>query len=207
MATTNGGLAVVRFLGDSRVRGSSQWLAACALAITCAVVLAQDSATQLTPERRARLQWEAGYVLHQLGEYERAVEAYRASIADRPTAEAHTFLGWSLSYLGRIDEAIAQCKIAIKLDPDFGNPYNDIGVYLLDQGQPEEALPWLEKAIASKRYCCYQFPHANLGRILLMQGKVEEAKRSFERALEHDPQYLPALLGLELIRRGGLQGL
>jgi Tfp pilus assembly protein PilF len=112
-----------------------------------------------------------------------------------------------LSYLGRVEEAIAHCKIAIKLDPDFGNPYNDIGVYLLNQGHLEEAVPWLGKAIASKRYCCYQFPHANLGRILLIQGRVEAAKRSFERALEYDPQYLPALVGLEFIRRGGLQGL
>jgi Tfp pilus assembly protein PilF len=169
--------------------------------------LAQGTLPELTPERRARLQWEAGYVLHQLGEYERAVDAYRASIADRPTAEAHTFLGWSLSYLGRIDEAIDECKIAIQIDPDFGNPYNDIGVYLLDRGRLDEAKPWLEKAIASKRYCCYQFPHANLGRILLVQGRVAEAKRSFERALVHDPHYVPALLGLELIRRGGYQGL
>jgi len=198
---------VARIFATDRARGEQQWLAACLLAAICAVVLAQDSITELTPERRARLQWEAGYVLHQLGEYERAIEAYRASIADRPTAEAHTFLGWSLSYLGRIEEAIAHCKIAIKLDPDFGNPYNDIGVYLLNTGKLEEAVPWLEKAIASKRYCCYQFPHANLGRILLIQGKVEQAKRSFERALEFDPQYLPALLGLEFIRRGGLRGL
>jgi Tfp pilus assembly protein PilF len=179
---------VVRFLGDNRARGGCQWLAACVLAIACGIVLAQDSTTELTPERRARLQWEAGYVLHQLGEYERAIEAYRASIADRPTAEAHTFLGWSLSYLGRIEEAITHCKIAIKLDPDFGNPYNDIGVYLLNTGKLEQAVPWLEKAIGSKRYCCYQFPHANLGRILLIQGRVEDAKRSFERALEYDPQ-------------------
>jgi Tfp pilus assembly protein PilF len=198
---------MIRFPGNIGVRGCSQWLAACALAIAGATVLAQGNLPELTPERRARLQREAGYVLHQLGEYERAIEAYRASIADRPTAEAHTFLGWSLSHLGRIDEAIAQCKFAIQLDPDFGNPYNDIGVYLLDRGRPDEAIPWLEKAIASKRYCCYQFPHANLGRILLVQGKVEEAKRAFERALEYDPHYLPALLGLELIRRGSLQGL
>ncbi|MGH8621963.1 MAG: tetratricopeptide repeat protein [Burkholderiales bacterium] len=196
---------MVRFPAGFGARGGIRWLAACALTMGCA--LAQDRASELTPERRARLQWEAGYVLHQLGEYERAVEAYRASIADRPTAEAHTFLGWSLSYLGRIDEAISHCKIAIKLDPDFGNPYNDIGVYLLDRGQLQEAIPWLEKAIGSKRYCCYQFPHANLGRILLMQGRVADARRSFERALEYDPYYMPALLGLELIRRGGLQGL
>ena len=199
--------AVVPFPGNSVARAASRWLAACVLTAAYATAPAQQGPRELTPELRARLQWEAGYVLHQLGEYERAIEAYRASIADRPTAEAHTFLGWSLSYLGRIDEAIAQCKIAIKIDPDFGNPYNDIGVYLLDRGELKEAVPWLEKAIASKRYCCYQFPHANLGRVLLMQGRVEEAKRSFERALEYDPHYVPALLGLELIRRGGLRGL
>ncbi|MGH6692462.1 MAG: tetratricopeptide repeat protein [Gammaproteobacteria bacterium] len=199
--------AVIRFPGIPGARGWSQWLAACALAVAGAGALAQGSFPELTPERRARLQWEAGYVLHQLGEYERAIEAYRASIADLPSAEAHTFLGWSLSYLGRIDEAIAQCKIAIEIDPDFGNPYNDIGVYLLDRGRLDEAVPWLEKAIASKRYCCYQFPHANLGRVLLVQGRIEEARRSFERALEYDPHYAPALLGLELIRRGGLQNL
>jgi Tfp pilus assembly protein PilF len=51
------------------------------------------------------------------------------------------------------------------------------------------------------------FPHANLGRLQLMHGRVAQAKRSFERALEYDPHYLPALLGLELIQRGGLQGL
>jgi Tfp pilus assembly protein PilF len=198
---------MVAFPGYASARGSGRWLAAGVLCMACAMAPAQDRAKELTPELRARLQWEAGYVLHQLGEYERAVEAYRASIADRPTAEAHTFLGWSLSYLGRIDEAIVQCKIAIQLDPDFGNPYNDIGVYLLERGQMAEAIPWLEKAIASKRYCCYQFPHANLGRILLMQGRVEDARRAFQRALEYDPHYLPALLGLELIRRGGLQGL
>jgi len=198
---------VARIFATDRARGEHRCLTACLLAAVCAVVLAQDSTTELTPERRARLQWEAGYVLHQLGEYDRAVEAYRASIADHPTAEAHTFLGWSLSYLGKVEEAIVHCKIAIKLDPDFGNPYNDIGVYFLHMGRADEAVPWLEKAIAARRYCCYQFPHANLGRILLAQGKVEEAKRSFERALEYDPQYLPALLGLEFIRRGGLRGL
>jgi hypothetical protein len=43
--------------------------------------------------------------------------------------------------------------------------------------------------------------------VLLGQGKVEEAKRSFERALEHDAEYLPALMGLEYIRQSGSRGL
>jgi Tfp pilus assembly protein PilF len=177
----------------------------CALAFACAAA-AQPEPQALSAEERARIAWQAGYVLHQLGDYPRAIQAYRASIAIRPSAEAHTFLGWALGHLGRIEEAIAECETAIRLDPEFGNPYNDIGVYLIELGRPEEAIPWLEKAIAAKRYCCYQFPHFNLGRVLLMQGKMLEARRAFERALEHDPDYLPARMALEYLRRRGLQG-
>jgi Tfp pilus assembly protein PilF len=158
-------------------------------------------------ELKALLLWQRGYELHVRGEYERAIEQFRQSIASHPTAEAHTYLGWSLSHLGRLDEAIAQCRQAIRLDPDFGNPYNDIGVYLIAQGKPAEAVPWLQKATSAKRYCCYQFPHFNLGRVWLEQGRIGEAARAFERALEYDPNYLPALQGLEVIRRSGLKPL
>ncbi len=200
------------FFGMGHARRRRQWLSSVLLAVVCAACLAQtrEQGPELTPEQRARVQWEAGYLLHTLGNYERAIDSFRASIAAHPTAEAHTFLGWSLSHLGKIEEAIVQCKIAIQIDPDFGNPYNDIGVYLIDLGRPEEAIPWLEKAIASKRYCCYQFPHYNLGRVLAAQGKIEEARRSFERALEIDPNYLPALLALlqlKQLKQRGLQGL
>ena len=200
---------MIPFFGMDGARRIRQWLSGCLLGFVCVSGFAQpqEKPPYLTPEQRARVQWEAGYVLHLYGDYERAIESFRASIASHPTAEAHTFLGWSLSHLGKIDEAITQCKIAIQIDPHFGNPYNDIGVYLIDLGRPEEAIPWLEKAIGAKRYCCYQFPHYNLGRVLLGQGKIEAAKRSFERALEYDPEYLPALLGLMYIKQRGLKGL
>ena len=108
-----------------------------------------------------------------------------------------------MSYLGRLEAAIEECKKAIAIDPDYGNPYNDIGVYLIDLGRPEKAISWLEKAISAKRYCCYQFPHFNLGQVQLMNGELKEAKRSFERALSYDPNYLPAHQGLAFIRSQG----
>jgi Tfp pilus assembly protein PilF len=154
-------------------------------------------------ERRAVLLWEEGYHHHLAGAYDQAIDAYRRSIAIHPTAEAHTFLGWSLSYLGDLEEAIAECEAAIAIDPDYGNPYNDIGVYLIDLGRPDEAIPWLEKAMQAQRYCCYQFPHFNLGRIQLMKGQLSAAQRSFERALSHEPSYLPAWQGLAFIRAQG----
>ena len=152
------------------------------------------------PDRvRAYALWERGYVLHLSGRYQEAVDSFRESIEVLPTAEGHTFLGWSLSMLGRLEEAVAECHKAIALDPEYGNPYNDIGVYLIDLGRPDEAIPWLEKAISAKRYCCYQFPHFNLGRVRVMQGRIDAARRSFEQALRHDPDYLPARMALEIL--------
>ena len=148
---------------------------------------------------RAYALWERGYALHLLGRYEAAVDRFRASIEILPTAEGHTFLGWSLSMLGQVEEALAECRKAIALDPDYGNPYNDIGAYLIELGRPEEAIPWFEKAIAAKRYCCYQFPHFNLGRVRFMQGDLDAARRSFEEALRHEPDYPAARMALEYL--------
>ncbi len=48
-----------------------------------------------------------------------AVELYKKSIECYPTAEAHTFLGWTYSFMGRLDDAIAECHKAIETDPSL----------------------------------------------------------------------------------------
>ena len=133
-----------------------------------------------------------GSALHSIGLFNQAIYFFRRSITVHPTAEAHTYLGWSLSHLRRVNDAIAECKKAIRLDPEFGNPYNDIGDYLLEQGKTNRAIPWLRKAMRATRYCCYQFPHFNLGRIYAQQGNLDGAMQEFKKALSFDPQYLPA---------------
>jgi tetratricopeptide (TPR) repeat protein len=175
----------------------------CLLWASSATGLPGDEPDVATPPALALLLWQQGYALHLIGRYELATKYFRKSIEVYPTAEAHTFLGWSLSYLGQIEEAIDECKTAIDLDPDYGNPYNDIGVYLIDLGRIDEAIPWLEKATLAKRYCCYEFPHFNLGRVHLMKGRLLEARRSLERALDYEPNYLPAQRALEYIRAQG----
>src|SRR5689334_19992841 len=49
-----------------------------------------------------------------VGEYAEAVELYKKSIDAYPTAEAYTFLGWTYSFMGRVDDAIAECHKAIE---------------------------------------------------------------------------------------------
>ena len=74
--------------------------------------------------------------------YEEAIELYKRSIETYPTAEAHTFLGWVYSFQDRYDEAIEECLEAIRVDETLGNPYNDIGSYLLAKGDTYSSVRW-----------------------------------------------------------------
>ena len=189
-------------MGLIRLKGRSIVCAAVAVVLCMAAQPGRAWAqSDSAAAERAEALWQQGYAYHRLGAYEHAAQVFQLSIEARPTAKGHTFLGWSLSELGRFEAAIAECKKAIAIDPDYGNPYNDIGVYLIQLGRADEAIPWFRKAMRAKRYCCHQFPHVNLGQVLLEKGKVREAKILFERALKYDPDYAPAQEALEEISR------
>src|SRR5258708_29981257 len=147
----------------------------------------------MTDDERARELWEQGTTRLSEGQVEDAVELFEQSIAVKPTAEGHTFRGWALSYLGRLDEATEECKQAIELDPDFGNPYNDIGVYLMQKGQLDQAMPWLERAKLAKRYEPRHFPYSNLGSIYERKGLWREGRRGNKKALPHGARPPPPL--------------
>ena len=138
---------------------------------------------------------------HQIkGRFDEAVKLYRQSIETFPTAEAYTFLGWTYSFLGRYDDAIEECHKAIQVDPDFGNPYNDIGAYLIEKGRYDEAIDWLEKAAHAKRYDSYCYPHYNLGRVWEIKGDWLKAMECFENALKANGDYTLALQSLNRLK-------
>ena len=149
--------------------------------------------------------WADGVRLIAARRFAAAISVLTRSIERFPTAEAYTFRGWAYSHLGRIDEAIAECERAIAVDPSFGNPYNDIGAYLIQQGRLDEAIPWLERATTAERYDARAFPWANLGRIYAARGDRARAITCFRQALDEQPGYPFALEMLErlLARQNG----
>lgn len=151
--------------------------------------------------RRALALWQDAQE-HQLrGDLDRAIDLYTQSIGIYPTAEAYTFRGWAYSFLKRWDEAIAECKKAIEVDPSLGNPYNDIGSYLLNLGQIDESIEWLERAKLAPRYEPRHFPYMNLGRIFMSKGMLLRAVREFELALLLCPGEPSCLACLAELRR------
>ena len=152
-------------------------------------------------EEALRLFQEA-YQKQAKGDIDQAIQYYQKSIELFPTAEAHTFLGWAYSFQGRFEEAIHECRKAIEIDPEYGNPYNDIGSYLIERGKLDEAVSWLEKAVQAKRYESYCFPHYNLGRIWERKGNWLKALECYQNSLKDNPEYTLARKAL-----GRLQGM
>jgi Tfp pilus assembly protein PilF len=148
----------------------------------------------------ARRLWELGTRALTSGQIDEALEFFEQSIESAPTAEGYTFRGWALSYKRRFEEAIADCRRAIDIDPDFGNPYNDIGVYLMQMGQLEEAIPWLEQAKLAPRYEPRHFPHANLGSIYERLGRWHAAMQEYQEALRIEPAHHPAKMALARLK-------
>ncbi len=139
--------------------------------------------------REAEYHFNEGYKFQMAGRIPEAIEAYRRSILVYPTSEAHTFLGWAFSLDGNMAEAIAQCETAIALDPDFGNPYNDIGAYLMSMKRYDEAKPWFERAKEALRYEARHYPYFNLGRIREQEGVWLGAMAEYEKASAICPEY------------------
>jgi tetratricopeptide (TPR) repeat protein len=155
-----------------------------------------DDSTRLD---EAQDEFRRAYEHQMAGRLDEAIAGYRRSIAAHPTAEAYTFLGWTMSFQGRHEEAIAQCKLAIAVDPAFGNPYNDIGAYLIELGQWRQAIPWLEKALTAARYENPEFAHFNLGRVYEHLGPWQRAAGCYRAALALNARYDLARLALRLV--------
>ena len=135
--------------------------------------------------------WEEGLERQLAGDLDEAMRLYRCSLDLHETAEAHTFLGWGLSFQGRLDDAIVQCQEAIRTDPELGNPYNDIGAYLVELEREDEAVLWFERSKDARRYENPQFPYLNLARIWI--GRMEYGNALLELQVAevlapHDPR-------------------
>lgn len=159
--------------------------------------LTEDEAER---KREALHYFQRAYEAQMRGELDEAADLYKQSLDSYATAEAHTFLGWTYSFMGLRDEAIEECHRAIEVDPDFGNPYNDIGAYLIEAGNLHAAIPWLERAMTAPRYEAYFYPHFNLGRVYEAMGRLFEALREYKEAVELNPSYTLAIKALRRLQ-------
>eukprot|EP01084_Bolivina_argentea_P241750 405736_1 len=96
-------------------------------------------------------------------------------------------------------------RIAVLLDPSFGNPWNDLGVCLMNQlfisDQSDKALELFEKAKLCYRYSSREYPFVNSARLYLRHKKdVKNAIKEYLGALHFDRDLSEAISAIKEYR-------
>lgn len=151
-------------------------------------------------KREAVALFNEAYAAQLEKDYDAAIRLYKKSIEIFPTAEAYTFLGWTHSFRGDYDLAIAECLAAIAVDANFGNPYNDIGSYLIAKGNYYDCVRWFKLAMQAARYEARAYPHFNLATVYERRGRLREAAAHYGRALDEQPNYMQAYKALRKVQ-------
>jgi len=144
--------------------------------------------------------FKKGYALQLKGQLDKAANYFKESIRYKPSAEAYTYLGWIYSIKGHYEKAIENCHKAIEVNPDFGNPYNDIGAYLIQLKKYDEAISWLKKALKAPKYDNYCYPLLNLGYVFEKKGEWLKAIKYYEKSIKENPKYKPSQTALDRLR-------
>jgi tetratricopeptide (TPR) repeat protein len=101
------------------------------------------------------------------------------------TGSAHINLGAALEDSGRLEEALAEYREAVRISDDNHNAQFDLANLLLKMGRPAGALPHFRRTIALDPH--EASPHLGLGETLLQLGQDTAAMDEFRTALRLDP--------------------
>jgi eukaryotic-like serine/threonine-protein kinase len=135
-----------------------------------------------------------GAAYYMAGDLEKAVEAWRASLALAPTTFAYSNIGTSYFYLGRLDEAAAMYLKALELAPDDRQLWGHLGDALAyAPGRERDAAAAYEKAVAFGERALRINPSdaeldADLAHYHASLGHRDRARQLLSDALKQDPR-------------------
>lgn len=164
------------------------------------------------PAVEATRHFNRGTDLAVKGRHEEAVREYEASLRG-PVPDWRTNswrvrgnLSKSLLLLGRKEEALAQVREALRLNPYSGEMHVNLAYILFANGDIAQALEHTN--IAIKLGPKDPRPWSNRATIRLKQGDAAGALQDYGEAIDRDPQFADAYLGRGTLRRdrGDLAG-
>ena len=128
---------------------------------------------------------------------------FEAFERDPSRSRAHFVMGLIRRWQGRLPDSKIELETAIALDPNQASGHRQLGVTLMFLGQPEAAIPQLEKSTRLSPHDPFiALSYNALGRCHLFLGQVDEAIDLLRKARATSPRYyfvhlnLAAALGL-----------
>ncbi len=188
-------LAVIGVLGLERAVARLAVWRAVARAFWC-LLLAYSLLLNILAaiEAHAANDYFIGNLLFNHGRLDQTIEYFaKASRLEPRSAGFHFALASALSHAGRIDQAVTEFKSALDFQPDFPEAENNLAFTLLRAGRVDEAIHYFQKAL--ELHESYQTLY-NLAYAFRLNRKAQEAEASLQKAIELQPQFLPAQIDL-----------
>jgi adenylate cyclase len=149
--------------------------------VTKALELDPDSADAHTARGNLAFQFEHDWPF--------AEQEFRRAIALNPSnSSAHFWYSMLLGMLQRVDEAMAEVRTTIELDPLWDLPRNELHQIYLLRGELDSAVTIAEEAVA--RNPEDPFPRISLAVTYLQAGRREEAQKELELTTGHGNWFL-----------------
>jgi tetratricopeptide (TPR) repeat protein len=112
-------------------------------------------------------------------------------------AVAHYGLGGVFSRSGRLDDALAEFRQALAIQPVYPDANVHCGLLLLKKGLTDEAIAEFQKALDIEPE--HAHAHSNLGYVLALRGRSDEAMEHCRKALEVWPECTDAHHNLSVL--------
>lgn len=137
---------------------------------------AEEAALALAPHEPSALNGK-GLLLADAGAHADAARVFTMAVAGDPTnASYEANLGNALRATGNLTGAADAYRRALQRAPALSDAANGLGVVLVQQGRPADAVPWLEVAARDPRFVEAQL---NLGIALQQSGQPARARQQF----------------------------
>lgn len=146
---------------------------------------------------------DLGRALGELSRYDDAESAFQKAIdlaENEPCDVAFGEIGNLYRNKGEFETAKSWYQKQIDASPQDATGYLYLGNLLLRQGKWVEAEKAFQDALGCQ-FVCLEETHYSLGLVNRSMGLYSEAKSHFEKALESDPSFGAAKLGLKDIKR------
>ncbi len=160
-------------------------------------IAAYQSAISVSP-RSAIAHLNLGNIYFAQGRFEDALEQYHVTIQLNPEfALSYQNIGAILAKNGGYRDAIEWLEKATKLDPQNLDAYHNLGYCYSSLGQKDKAVATYLQWTSIKQNDVEAW--TNLGKAYANNEQFSEARRSFERALQLQPDAIEAQLELQRI--------
>ena len=150
-------------------------------------------------EQEATVKFRQAHGLCAEGDFTEALPLLRELVGTFPeVSEFHRDFGRVLFELGKFEDALDELLAALSLDPNDSDALVMVGNYYSQIRDYGTAIVQYRRAVKLDET---SYGYANLGAALGSLGEITEAEQCFRRALEIEPTYERALLGMQQIKR------